>query len=90
MLVSLPRSLDLVDWDRPTDCTHWTVRDIVAHLLGALHEAAFLPTFIRHALTARFRYPELSLLDGMNEAQIDDRRAWSAGRLVAELARLAP
>ncbi len=89
-LASLLRSLDPVDWDRPTDCTHWTVRDIVAHVLGALHEGAFLPTFIRHALTARFRHRELSLLDGMNEAQIDDRRGWSGPRLVAELARLAP
>jgi uncharacterized protein (TIGR03083 family) len=23
------------DWDRPTDCPAWTVRDIVAHLIGA-------------------------------------------------------
>lgn len=31
------RRLDLVtgsDWDRPTPCTGWSVRDLVAHLIG--------------------------------------------------------
>jgi uncharacterized protein (TIGR03083 family) len=32
-LMKLLRGLRAQDWDRPTACAHWSVRDIVAHLL---------------------------------------------------------
>ena len=40
--VEISRVLALVDdlradeWQRPTDCTGWTVRDMLGHLLGML------------------------------------------------------
>src|SRR5579884_783714 len=34
-LLALLESLDADDWERPTYCTRWTVRQIVSHLAGA-------------------------------------------------------
>ena len=33
-LLELLESLEAADWDRPTDCPGWTVRDVVSHVLG--------------------------------------------------------
>lgn len=33
-LTQLLRELSVEDWDRPTVCTGWTVKDVVQHLLG--------------------------------------------------------
>jgi uncharacterized protein (TIGR03083 family) len=41
-LMSVLRSMRPDDWDRPTTCALWSVRDIVAHLLdGALRRLSF-------------------------------------------------
>ena len=41
-LMSVLRSMRPEDWDRPTACALWSVRDIVAHLLdGALRRLSF-------------------------------------------------
>jgi len=34
--LALLRALGPDDWDRPTDCTGWTVRDMLGHLLGMM------------------------------------------------------
>lgn len=89
-LVATLRELDEADWDRPTDCDRWRVRELVAHVVGALDEGAHLRVFLRHGLMGRRRHPRLEMLDGINEAQIDDRRDWASTRLLQELAVLAP
>lgn len=33
-MLALPRTLLPTDWDQPTACTGWTVKDVVAHLPG--------------------------------------------------------
>jgi uncharacterized protein (TIGR03083 family) len=33
-LIALLRSLQPTDWDQPTACSPWTVKDVAAHLLG--------------------------------------------------------
>ncbi len=80
------------DWQRPTDCDAWTVRDMVAHLVGAAAGHASLPTFVRQyvwGMTHRKAHGGSSL-DAMNARQIDDQRALSADALVELLAELAP
>jgi uncharacterized protein (TIGR03083 family) len=89
-LLTLLRSLDIADWARPTDCAGWTVRDIVAHVVGLSHEAVRPDVMIRHVILARRRYPALNLLDGTNAVQVDDRRNAPTGRLNADFGRLAP
>ena len=34
--LALLRDLEPDDWNRPTDCTRWTVRDMLGHLLGIM------------------------------------------------------
>ena len=82
--------LDAADWERPTDCTGWSVRDVVAHLTGLLEESVRFRVMARHALTARRRYPTSNLLDGGNAVQLDDRRGATPAQLRAEFALLAP
>jgi uncharacterized protein (TIGR03083 family) len=45
-LPALLRTLSQDDWLRATDCTGWTVRDVVAHLVGALDEGG-TPDYLR-------------------------------------------
>jgi uncharacterized protein (TIGR03083 family) len=89
-LLALLRGLDEADWRRRTDCAEWCVREIVAHLVGAMKENIRLRTMLRHAVVARRRFPERRLLDGVNAAQVADHEGWSGQRLARELARLGP
>jgi len=89
-LVDDLHSLDPFEWDLPTDCVRWTVRDVVAHVTGAMDEGAHLRVTLRHLALARRRRPDLCMLDAINEMQIDDRRRSSPDELVAELAVLGP
>ena len=89
-LLTLLRDLASEDWEHPTDCTGWSVRDVVAHTIGALDEAAHPLTLVRHVLNARRRHGHLALLDGINAEQVNERRDWPVGRLIDELARLIP
>lgn len=88
-VVDLVRSFDPGDWERPTECGSWFVRHVVAHVVGACEDSIRPWVFVRHAITGRRRYPRMHWLDGLNEAQVDDRRSAPPARLVADLERLA-
>lgn len=89
VFLALLRDLDEKDWQRPTDCAGWTVRDVVAHLTGAAEEALHGRVFARHVVTASRRYPERGRLDAINQCQVDDRRNRSDAEILDELARIA-
>jgi uncharacterized protein (TIGR03083 family) len=80
------------DWRRPTECEGWTVRDMVAHLVGAAEGHASMPVFVRqYAWGMRHRAAfGGSGLDAMNERQIDDQRALSDEALLRRLRDLVP
>ncbi len=80
------------DWQRPTECTGWTVRDMVAHLVGAAEGHASVPVFFRqYAWGLRHRKDFAgSGLDAMNQKQINDQSARSNGVLLQHLRELAP
>lgn len=84
--------LSAEDWRRPTECDGWTVRDMVAHLVGAAEGHASLPAFVRqYAWGIRHRSSfGGSSLDAMNQRQIEDQRARSDDDLVRRLRYLAP
>jgi uncharacterized protein (TIGR03083 family) len=88
--LDLLRDLAAEDWHRPTDCTGWSVRDIVAHVAGAMEEGARLHVQLRHYALAPRRHPEMSPLDAVNQVQIEERAGTSPVDLVAELERLGP
>jgi len=80
------------DWQRPTECEGWTVRDMVAHLVGAAQGHASMLTFLRQYVWG-IRHRKAfggSSLDAMNQRQIDDQRAHSTDTLVQLLTELAP
>ncbi len=88
--LDLIRDLGTHEWQLPTDCTGWTVRDIVAHVTGAMEEGARPWVQIRHFALAPRKYPHMAPLDAVNQTQLDERRGASTDQLVAELASLAP
>jgi uncharacterized protein (TIGR03083 family) len=89
-MLKLLHGVDERLWDGPTDCARWTVRHIVAHLVGSLADGAYLRSVMRHVVAGRRKHRDLCPLDAMNEAQIDDRRDWPVARLIGDFERLAP
>lgn len=79
------------DWDRPTDCTAWQVRDMVAHVAGAAEEACRLPVLLRHQAAALngVRRRAGAMADLLSQAQIDDRDGLTDAALAADLRRWA-
>ncbi len=80
------------DWRRPTDCTGWTVRDMVAHLAGAADGHGSLPVFVSQYVWGLRHRGDFggSGLDAMNQKQINDQRDLSDTALVPRLHELAP
>ena len=89
-LLALLRGLDDEAWDAPTDCTGWSVRDIVKHVAGAFEEAARLRVMLRHNLTAGRRHPGRDFVDALNQLQLEDRVDRTPRMLVDELAVIGP
>jgi uncharacterized protein (TIGR03083 family) len=90
-LLAAVDAFDAADWDRPTDCTEWRVRDMVAHLAGAAEEACRLPVMLRHlgrgvVGVGRGRG---DLVDLLCVAQIRDRAHLADPELAADLRRWA-
>lgn len=84
------RRLDDADWARPTDCTLWDVRQMAAHVAGALDEGAHLTVLLRHMWAARTVVPPATQVDVINAAQIADRAGTPPSGIVDALERLAP
>jgi len=80
------------DWARSTDCAGWTVRDVVAHLVGAAQGHASMPTFMRQYVWGMRHRRAFggSSLDAMNQHQIDGQQGHSTDTLVQQLVELAP
>src|SRR3954462_361129 len=85
-LVGLLRSLDDNDWGRPTDCTEWDVRQMVAHLVGAAESNARVPEFLRQAQLGRKVRNGRPLVDGINDVQVRERADHAPARLTDDLA----
>ena len=88
-LLTLLRSLEDPEWDRPTDCAEWDVRQVVAHLVGAAESTAGIGELIRQARLGRRLRPDEPVVDGMNAVQVAERADASPASLVADLERAA-
>ena len=80
-VLALLETLQGEDWQRPTYCTEWNVRDMVAHLAGGVTGSTSFAEFKRQNIT----HPSLkqfeNTIDGTNKLQIEER----AGKTTAEL-----
>lgn len=90
----LRRFLDLVetlsgdDWDQPTDCTAWSVRDILAHQAGAYAGFTSWSEFKRQ-VTARPAAGQMQV-DALNQRQLADRTGCTPLELIGELRAVGP
>lgn len=68
----------------------WTVRQMVAHGVGAAEEAVRPVVMLRHCAVALPSARRRPMVDALNDQQIRDRRGHEPEELVSELRELAP
>jgi uncharacterized protein (TIGR03083 family) len=88
-LLTLLRSLDDGDWQRPTDCAEWDVREVVAHLVGAAESTAGVRELVRQARLGRRLRPGEPVVDGKTAVQVSERADAAPAALLADLERAA-
>jgi uncharacterized protein (TIGR03083 family) len=86
--LALLETLDEADWSRPTACTLWNVRDILAHQAGGYASGLGYREMIRQyaRIPKRGQLPE----DATNELQLRERSGHSPLEMIAELRRVGP
>jgi uncharacterized protein (TIGR03083 family) len=86
------RSLDDADWEQQTVCDDWTVRLMVAHLLGAAESNASFLESLRQLTKGRkvAKQSAVEDIDGINAVQVEARRHLSPTELVDQLESIAP
>lgn len=91
-LVAELHGLSPHNWTRPTECTGWSVHDMVAHLVGAARGHASPREFVRQAVHARRhrRSFDGNETDAMNAYQIERTSHLAPAAMLAELRRIAP
>jgi uncharacterized protein (TIGR03083 family) len=79
------------DWTRPTDCTEWNVRQLVAHIAGQakLFSTPFEVARQTRAAKAR-QQPGQAGVDALTAFQVDERQHLSPEELRTELHRVCP
>jgi len=79
------------DWSRPTDCTEWDVRQLVAHITGM---AKFFSTPLEVARQMRGvkarQQPGQAGVDAQTALQVEERQHSGPDELRAELHRVGP
>jgi len=88
--LDLLSTLAAEDWERPTDCAGWTVRDLVAHMLCQYEELASTRLMFGRLIRGMRRYPALSRLDAHNRVQIEDTAGLTHAQLLDRLALAGP
>lgn len=78
------------DWDRPTDCAEWTVRDLVGHLVGAMRSAASVRAMLaeQREVARRVKAHGGVQTDHMTAIQVESTADLTTDQLTAEIRRL--
>ena len=80
-MLDLVRRLEVTDWSQPTDCTEWSVREIVVHQLGEAAAVASIREMV-HQFRAARRLPKTMItVDRLNAVGVEERRHLSADQL---------
>ncbi len=86
--LTLLEELEPEDWSRPTACTRWDVRQVVAHLVGFADAYSNFAEFRRQGnsrLQRPYREAGMSRLEALNQIAVDDRADLSPDQLIAQL-----
>jgi uncharacterized protein (TIGR03083 family) len=87
-VIRVLRALPEEAWARPTDCTAWDVRQLVAHLLGMAEMAASLPEQLRQMRAAK-RAGGL-FIDALTAHQVAKHQRRTPQQLTERYAAVAP
>ena len=85
-LLTQLRGLSAQDWGAATDCTGWSVRDVVVHLIASAQAQASPLEFLRQVRAGRPLTAEIGgqhWVDGLNEAQLRARTGLTPEELPA-------
>src|SRR5713226_4868040 len=91
--LALVTSLSDDDWEKPSACPRWNVRQILAHVTGAAASYARWPEFKRQnslKVQRPYRASGLSFLDSLNQIQVNDRASATPAALIDELQTVGP
>lgn len=83
--LALVESLDEMDWKKPTDCTAWDVRELVAHLVGIAEMQASQREMRRQLKLGKKVAHGRPAIDGATEVQVRERADATPAQLVADL-----
>lgn len=83
-------SIPVAEWESPTECERWRVRDMVAHVVAATDLARRPWRYPFDVRAAQRRYPGDAPIDAYNEHRIDLRRGCSPRELLDALERMTP
>lgn len=86
--LALLKTINSDDWNKPTACTLWNVRDILAHQVGGYASGVGYKEMIRQY--ARFPKPGQLPEDAINDFQLREHAGCSPDELIAELERVGP
>ena len=86
--LALIETLDPADWARPTACTLWTARDMLAHQAGG-YASGTSYTELFHQYLKKPKPGQLPE-DAINEIQLAERAGKSPAELITELRRVGP
>lgn len=84
-------TLSDADWRRPTDCTAWTVRELVGHMVGAMRSAASVRELLsqQREIAGRVKRHGANMTDTMTQVQVERTADRSTAELTAECRALA-
>jgi uncharacterized protein (TIGR03083 family) len=90
---ALVASFNGPEWELPTDCTGWTVRDVALHVLGSGDAQASVKELLHQfarGLPLNRQIDSHHWVDGVNELQIRERRGLGDDEVVEQLAAIGP
>jgi uncharacterized protein (TIGR03083 family) len=88
-MVDLLRDLLPDDWAKPTACALWSVRDMVAHVVGMAEAQASFRQFA-HDFRMAGKRDGGAMIDALNATQVRERTGMAPWALVDRLAGVAP
>lgn len=83
-VLTLLETLDGKDWQQPTYCTKWNVRDMTAHLAGSVTGSTTVAEFVRQNVTHPYVKEAANSVDGTNKLQLEERAEKRVTELIAE------
>jgi uncharacterized protein (TIGR03083 family) len=85
-MLDLVRQLHGTDWSRPTDCTEWSVKDVVVHQLGEAAAIGSIREMVHQMRAARQLPKTMARVDRLNSVHVRERQYLSTDQVPGLLA----